>query len=38
MQGFVGEEENLERDTVCYREPVKILESGCDVLPGFRPS
>ena len=35
MQGFVGEEEDLEGDAVFYGEPVELLQGGGDVLPAF---
>ena len=35
MQGFVGEKEDLEGNAVFYGKPVKLLQGGGDVLPGF---
>ena len=34
MQGFVGDEEDLEVDALLYGEPVKLTEDGCDVFSG----
>lgn len=34
MQGFVGDEEDLEVDALLYGEPVKLTEDGGDVFSG----
>ena len=35
MQGFVGEDEEFEGDSIFDGEPVQLFEGGGDVLPGF---
>ena len=35
VQGFVGEGEDFEGDTVGNREPVEVFEDWGDVVPGF---
>ena len=34
IEGFVGDEQNFVMDALLYREPVKLLKDGGDVVSG----